>query len=90
MVGLLTALPHTPLYVRLQREGRLLPRGEQGDNTKPARFVRILIAASPATWPQVITDWIAGLAMRDYVRRHFGADPIRAERLVNKTADWLR
>jgi radical SAM superfamily enzyme YgiQ (UPF0313 family) len=166
MVGLLTALPHTPLYLRLQREGRLLPRERQGDNTKPAtnvlpkrmeyddmirqyetlfwrlfrpaaiaqrvvakmrhlrqpvrmaqfsrrqqasiirrlllrgilpggpvrlyRFVRTLIAASPATWPQVITDWIAGLAMRDYVRRHFGADPIRAERLVSKTADWLR
>jgi len=166
MVGLLTALPHTPLYLRLQREGRLLPRERQGDNTKPAtnvlpkrmeyddmvrqyetlfwrlfrpaaiarrvvakmrhlrqpvpmaqfsrrqqasivwrlllrgilpggpvrlyRFVRTLIAASPATWPQVITDWIAGLAMRDYVRRHFGADPIRAEHLVSKTADWLR
>jgi hypothetical protein len=28
--------------------------------------------------------------MRDYVRRHFGADPRRAERLVHKTADWLR
>jgi radical SAM superfamily enzyme YgiQ (UPF0313 family) len=166
MVGLLTALPHTPLYVRLQQEGRLLPRELQGDNTKPAtnvlpkrmeyddmvcqyetlfrrlfrpaaiaqrilcktrhlhrpvpmaqfsrreqasiirrlllrgilpggpvrlyRFVRTLAAASPAVVPQVITDWIAGLAMRDYVRRHFGADPIRAERLVNKTADWLR
>jgi radical SAM superfamily enzyme YgiQ (UPF0313 family) len=166
MVGLLTALPHTPLYERLQREGRLLPREPQGDNTKPAtnilpkrmeyddmvrqyetlfrrlfrptaiaqrivakmrhlrqpvpmaqfsrgeqarivrrlllrgilpggpvrlyRFVRTLAVASPAAWPKVITDWIAGLAMRDYVRRHFGADPIRAERLVRKTADWLR
>jgi len=166
MVGLLTALPHTPLYARLEREGRLLPHGVQGDNTKPAtnvlprcmdyedmirhyedlfrrlfrpaaiarrilakmrhlrcppplvqysrreqvfilrrllmrgilpggpvrlfRFVRTLLAASSGTWPQVITDWIAGLAMRDYVRRHFGADPIRAERLVHKTADWLR
>ena len=166
MVGLLTALPHTPLYARLEREGRLLPRDLQGDNTKPGtnvlpkrmdyddmvrgyealfrrlfrpaaiaqrivakmrhlrqpapmaqfsrreqasivrrlllrgilpggpvrlyRFVRTLTAASPAAWPQVVTDWIAGLAMRDYVRRHFGADPIRAERLVTRTADWLR
>jgi len=53
------------------------------------RFVRTMTAASAAAWPQAITDWIAGLAMRDYVRRHFGADPIRAESLVNKTADWL-
>ena len=37
----------------------------------------------------MITDWIAGRAMRDYVRRQFGAGPIRAERLVNNTADWL-
>ncbi len=166
MVGLLTALPHTPLYTRLEREGRLLPQGVTGDNTKPAtnilprrmdyedmirryetllrrlfrpaaiakrivvkmrhlrrpaplaqysrqeqaailrrlllrgilpggplrlyRFLGTLAAASPAAWPQVITDWIAGLAMRDYVRRHFGADHILAERLVHKTADWLR
>lgn len=30
MVGLLVALPHTPLYRRLEREGRLLP-GQPGD-----------------------------------------------------------
>ena len=166
MLGLLNALPHTPLYARLEREGRLLPRGIQGDNTKPATnirplrmdyedmvrryedlfrrlfhpaaiarrirvkmrhlrrpkplaqyskreqarivrrllvrgilpggpprlwsFLRTLAAASPEARPQVITDWIAGLAMRDYLRRHFGADPMRAERLVRGTADWLR
>jgi radical SAM superfamily enzyme YgiQ (UPF0313 family) len=39
MVGLLTALPHTPLYARLEREGRLLPRDLQGDNTKPGTNV---------------------------------------------------
>lgn len=35
MVGLLTALPHTPLYERLEREHRLLPAAAHGDNTKP-------------------------------------------------------
>jgi radical SAM superfamily enzyme YgiQ (UPF0313 family) len=166
MVGLLTALPHTPLYARLEREGRLLPGGIRGDNTKPTtnvlprrmayndlirgyealfrrlfhpaaiarrivvkmrhlrrpvplaqytgreqvlilwrllvcgilpggplrllRLLHTLAAASPAAWPQVITDWIAGLSMRDYLRRYFGTDPVRAERLVRKTADWLR
>jgi hypothetical protein len=70
---------------------RLLLRGIlPGGPVRLCRFVRTLIAASPAAWPQVITDWIAGFAMRDYVRRHFGADPNRAKRLVNKTADRLR
>jgi len=35
MVGLLTALPRTPLYERLQREGRLLERADDSDNTRP-------------------------------------------------------
>jgi radical SAM superfamily enzyme YgiQ (UPF0313 family) len=166
MVGLLTALPHTPLYARLEREGRLLAQGVLGDNTKPVtnirpkqmdyedmirryetlfrrlfrpaaiaeriiakmhylrrplppvqysrgeqaivlrrllargilpggplrvlRFLHTLAGVSVSAWPQVITDWIAGLAMRDYIRRHFRADRRRTEQLVQKTADWLR
>jgi radical SAM superfamily enzyme YgiQ (UPF0313 family) len=34
MVGLLTALPRTPLYQRLQSERRLLPDAQEGDNTR--------------------------------------------------------
>ncbi len=34
MVGLLTALPHTPLHERLETEGRLLSTGHGSDNTK--------------------------------------------------------
>jgi len=34
MVGLLTALPRTPLYERLQHERRLLPDAREGDNTR--------------------------------------------------------
>ena len=33
MVGLLTALPRTPLYERLEQEGRLLPEADGTDNT---------------------------------------------------------
>jgi len=33
MVGLLTALPRTPLYERLEQEGRLLPDADWTDNT---------------------------------------------------------
>ncbi len=36
MVGLLTALPRTPLYERLQREGRLREANDAADNTKLA------------------------------------------------------
>jgi radical SAM superfamily enzyme YgiQ (UPF0313 family) len=39
MVGLLTALPRTPLYERLEKEGRLRPLAEANDNTKPATNV---------------------------------------------------
>ena len=36
MVGLLTALPRTPLHERLEKEGRLRPLANDSDNTKPA------------------------------------------------------
>ncbi|MEX0957781.1 MAG: radical SAM protein [Burkholderiales bacterium] len=39
MVGLLTALPKTPLYQRLEKEGRLRPDVAGTDNTKPATNV---------------------------------------------------
>jgi radical SAM superfamily enzyme YgiQ (UPF0313 family) len=149
MVGLLTALPKTPLYARLAREGRLLTTADGTDNTRPAtnvvpkrmtygslideyqrmyrrlvsdrvialrirnkmRFMRsplysgeysptqrvaivarllrrgilpggitrawhfatTLATASPPQWPLLVVDWIAGLSMQDYVRRHFEA-----------------
>lgn len=70
---------------------RLITRGIlPGGPVQVLRFLRTLARVPAAAWPQVVTDWIAGLAMRDYVRRHFGADPRRAERLVRKTAHWLR
>jgi radical SAM superfamily enzyme YgiQ (UPF0313 family) len=148
MVGLLTALPRTPLYERLEREGRLIHGADNTDNTRlgtnfqPKRmeysamlaaykllyerllsdrgiaervrnkmrhlrdpvyhgeytfvesidivfrllakgvlpgglprlgqFLKSLPLASPAKLPQAIVDWIAGLAMRDYVARNFG------------------
>lgn len=147
MVGLLTALPKTPLYARLQAEGRLRVEQDGHDNTKlatnivpkrmtydamiaafrrlhqrlasdraiaqrirnklryladpvyqgeynlreqisilakllvrgvlpggPVRvyhFARTLPLLKPRKLPMVIVDWIAGLAMRDYVQRHF-------------------
>jgi radical SAM superfamily enzyme YgiQ (UPF0313 family) len=161
MVGLLTALPRTPLYARLKREGRLIPEADHGDNTGvgtnvlpkrmgyvemveghkalyrrlfsdkhiaarirnkirclrrpvyrggyplpqglaiatrlltrgvfpggPARWYRFFATfatSAPRVWPQVISDWIAGLAMQDYVARRFGAD-MRRERDMARAA----
>jgi radical SAM superfamily enzyme YgiQ (UPF0313 family) len=151
MVGLLTALPRTPLHARLAREGRLRADVDPTDNTKlatnvipkhmsydamiaayerlyrrllsdggiarrirnklahlgdpvyqgeyaplerarivlrllakgiipggPARmwqFLRTVPWRAPRKAPLIIVDWICGLAMRDYVQRHFG--PLR-------------
>jgi len=149
MIGLLTALPRTPLHARLAREGRLHEGIDPNDNTKlatnvvprhmtydamiaayqrlyrrllsdhaiaarvrsklahlgdpvyqgeyprlqrativlrllvrgilpggPARlwhFLRTVPWRAPRKAPLMIVDWICGLAMRDYVRRHFDA-----------------
>jgi hypothetical protein len=64
----------------------LLPGGPM----RVYRFLRTLVSASFPTWPQVITDWIVGLSMRDYVQRHFVVDQAREHRLAQKTAEWLR
>ena len=159
MVGLLTALPRTPLYERLQREGRLIHGADSTNNTRLGtnflprqmeygamvtgykalyerllsdrgiavrirnkmrylrnpvyqgdyalaerigilfrllakgvlpggvprigHFLRSLPLLSPAKLPQAIVDWIAGLAMRDYVARKFGiATELQRERLA--------
>ena len=160
MVGLLTALPHTPLHERLQAEGRLRADVDAGNNTRLATnvvplgmpyetmidryrtlyrrlvsdagiarrirnklahmprpvqrseytvaqrtgivarllvrgilaggwpriraFARSLPWLEPGKLPLALSDWIAGLAMRDYVERRFGlrraADRTRAAR----------
>jgi radical SAM superfamily enzyme YgiQ (UPF0313 family) len=148
MVGLLTALPRTPLYERVKQEARLIESAGHGDNTKPrtnivprhmayedmiaaymklyrrltsdraiaqrlraklrffdrpvyrgeyapgervrivARLVKAVVKGGPvrlyhfirsmpwfdpAKLPLAVVDWIAGLAMKDFVERHFDA-----------------
>ncbi|GBC85754.1 Hopanoid C-2 methylase [bacterium HR11] len=163
MIGLLTAVPRTPLYERLQREGRLRPYVDESDNTKlstnviplrmdyrvmvekyrelyirlledrevayrirqklrymrrsvvgrpesPARQLLLLlrflrhgvIPGGPRRWwhvlwslpwtrpwmmPLAIQDWIMGLSMHDYVRRHFLAEESQAT-LLRCLQDW--
>ena len=149
MIGLLHAMPRTPLYERLRRDGRLREADSAGDNTKldtnveplnmsreeliqgyrelhhrlladaaiarrirskcrslgrpaggmeyPAatglailarllwrgirpggaarhwHFLRTIPWRKPWQFPFVVGDWIVGLSMQDYARRHFGA-----------------
>ena len=69
MVGLLTALPRTPLYERLQREGRLLEHADDGDNTRlgtnivPKRMsYDAMVSAYRRLYEQLLTD--RGIAER--------------------------
>jgi radical SAM superfamily enzyme YgiQ (UPF0313 family) len=168
MIGLLTALPRTPLYQRLEKEGRLRHDVAPGDNSKlgtnvepksmsyetmvaeyrrlhlrlfsdagiagrvrnkmrhmpdpvyrgeyapaqqlgilakfllrgivrggPARIAHFLSTVpwrAPRKLPLVIVDWIAGLAMRDYIERHFqvaakrDSAPARVRRALRRAA----
>jgi hypothetical protein len=52
-------------------------------------ILRTLTAAPSRAWPQVLADWIAGLAMRDYIERHFLTDRHREQRLAQRTAAML-
>jgi radical SAM superfamily enzyme YgiQ (UPF0313 family) len=163
MVGLLTALPHTPLHERLRAAGRLRTDVDAGNNTRLAtnvvplgmsyetmidryrtlyrrlvsdagiaRRIRNKLAHMPAPayrgeytaaevvgivgrllvrgvlrggWPRIkafarslpwrtprrlplaINDWIAGLAMRDYVERRFGLRRTAGPRRLRR---WAR
>jgi hypothetical protein len=56
------------IVARLLRRG-ILP----GGITRAWHFATTLATASPPQWPLLVVDWIAGLSMQDYVRRHFEA-----------------
>jgi radical SAM superfamily enzyme YgiQ (UPF0313 family) len=69
MVGLLTALPRTPLYQRLQQEGRLIERADDTDNTRPGtNFLprnmsyETMVAAYQQLYQRLLTD--GGIARR--------------------------
>jgi len=163
MVGLLTALPRTPLYERLKREGRLIADADHTDNTRVGtnivpkgmsyqemvegyialyrrllsdraiserlrlklkhmrnpvyhgeyafaeqvrivsrlvlrgvvrggvsricHFVASLPWFSPDKLALAVVDWIAALAMRDYVERRFSTSTARDEAVL---ARWYR
>jgi hypothetical protein len=81
MIGLLTALPRTPLYERLEREGRLRNALDHADNTKvttnvvPKRMpYDDLITGYKQLYRRLLTDRAIGLRVRNKMR-HLG-DPV--------------
>ncbi len=54
------------------------------------RFLCALAACTPRAWPQVVSDWIAGLAIQDYIKRYFAIDATRERRVTQTTLELLR
>ena len=97
MVGLLTALPKTPLFERLKREGRLVEGAAHGDNTRgQSNIVPKNMTASEmsAGYRQLYAALFSDRAIATRIRNklaHFGV-PARIERetLPEATAIVLR
>jgi radical SAM superfamily enzyme YgiQ (UPF0313 family) len=79
MVGLLTALPKTPLYERLKREGRLVEGAANGDNTRArTNIVPKNMTAEQMSdgYVKLYADLLADGAIAGRIRNklaHFGA-----------------
>ncbi|HSC95818.1 MAG TPA: radical SAM protein [Burkholderiales bacterium] len=73
MVGLLTALPRTPLHERLRREGRLIEHAEGTDNTK----VGTNILPKRMRYEEMISGYVA-------LYRRLLSDRAIADRVRNK------
>jgi hypothetical protein len=61
-----------------------------GGPTRLIHFGRTLASSPPRAWSQVVEDWILGLAMRDYITRHFMTDSARERHLAQRTAALIR
>lgn len=81
MVGLLTALPRTPLYQRLEREGRLIADADNTDNTRlstnflPKRMeYGAMIAAYQTLYERLLSN--QGIADRVRSKMRYLRDPV--------------
>lgn len=93
MVGLLTALPRTPLYARLQQEGRLIEDAGDGDNTRlgtnvaPKRMpYDAMLDAYRQMYRQLLTD--RGIAQRIHAKLRWLRAPVYRSEYA--AADKLR
>jgi len=70
---------------------RLLIRGiARGGVKRVWYFLRSLPLLAPRKLPLTMVDWIAGLSMQDYVRRHFYGDVDAGEQAQRLTARIVR
>jgi radical SAM superfamily enzyme YgiQ (UPF0313 family) len=84
MVGLLTALPKTPLFERLKREGRLVEGAAHGDNTGE------LSAGYRRLYAELLSDRAIATRIRNKLA-HFGPLPhVRRETFLEAAAIVLR
>jgi radical SAM superfamily enzyme YgiQ (UPF0313 family) len=81
MVGLLTALPKTPLFERLRREGRLVEGAANADNTRlgtnfvpRGMSVAELVAGYKRLYAELLSDRAIAQRIRNKLR-HFGLPP---------------
>jgi len=96
MIGLLTALPKTPLHERLRKEGRLLGEADASDNTRlgtnilPKRMgYEQMIDSYQRLYRRLLTD--SGIARRVRNKaRHMGAPVYRGEYSIGERLAILR
>jgi radical SAM superfamily enzyme YgiQ (UPF0313 family) len=81
MVGLLTALPKTPLFQRLKREGRLVEGAAAGDNTQARTNIvpkNMTAEQMSAGYKRLYAELLSDRAIARRIRNklaHFGAPP---------------
>ncbi|HLF29790.1 MAG TPA: radical SAM protein [Xanthomonadales bacterium] len=93
MVGLLTALPRTPLYERLEREGRLRHDVMPGDNTRAQTNVlpagmsyEALIAGYKRLYRRLFSD--QGIARRIVNKTGYLRQPVSAGPRNSRPVQW--
>ena len=92
MVGLLTALPKTPLFERLKREGRLIDGAPHGDNTGGrSNIVPLGMSAEQMSagykrlWAELLSDGAIARRIRNKLA-HFGVPPLTARESITEAA----
>lgn len=97
MVGLLTALPKTPLFERLEREGRLVEGAAHGDNTGGRSNIvprNMSAAEMSAGYRRLYAELLSDRAIAARIRNklaHFGPLPLTArETFLEAAAIVLR
>jgi radical SAM superfamily enzyme YgiQ (UPF0313 family) len=92
MVGLLTALPKTPLFERLKREGRLVEGAAHGDNTGGRSNIvpknmsaEEMSAGFRRLWRELLSDRAIARRIRNKLA-HFGVPPITRKESFREAA----